>query len=275
MNEAPTATRVEGSDHRSRSAGTVVALATAFIALAFLKPWSAWTAATVGMAELPGAIATAPALNDGPSHASVAPTIPAVRDQNAMSCLGPLGVELLTLVRWPGHEVRTWQPTVGAIADDPRDPSLAPVSILSSHVLGVGLCEVGPGADGPSTTTATVTGVVSIEGPGHVRSDLGSPIRITLAEPGTDLGVLYGPPIGSGSVPTPSFSASPTDRISTTTLRTISPPPGVEAAPGEQTDGPGTWAIGSYAMSFAFAAERPTHVSWLAFRIVVAAGEPN
>lgn len=268
MDREPNAVRVEGSFERSRRPFIVVAIAVGFIALAVLKPWAGWA----GHDTAGGGVAIVEATP--PSSPSPIPT-PWLWDPNAMACMGTTGQQVLTLVRWPGHEVRTWQPATGAVGSDPLDARLVPLRIVSSHVIGLGLCTARqPGDATPSA--AVVLDVVSITaGSKRAGTDLGPPFPITQQRTAPDLGFLYGPPgpaakpvrgglggffAGDSSAP----DASP-DALPSSSADAVRP----------SAVGWSAWTVGSYAVSFPFEDEYPDHVRWLRFEIVAAAGEPN
>jgi hypothetical protein len=257
------AVRVRGSFERNRTPAVIVAVLVACIALAVVKPWSADhnTSSGTSGGALPSGVGTSAA------SASASPRPP---DPNAMSCMSSQGGRVLTLVRWPGHEVRTWQSPGAAIGRDPLNASLVPVQILSSHVIGMGVCAFRPDPVDPVRVAAEAYDVVAIVGDAvPLARELGPPVAVTQKRTTPDLGFLFGPPVsiardGSGSggpepSSPPSASASSADMAST------------PLTPGSWP----AWPVGSYALSFRFPNGSPDQVEWLRFDVVPAAGEPN
>ncbi|HEY8868860.1 MAG TPA: hypothetical protein VIM30_05675 [Candidatus Limnocylindrales bacterium] len=172
MDQQTDAVRVRGSFERNRTPAVLVAVLVACIALAVVKPWSADHDASSGAGgALPSGVDTSRA------SPSASPRPP---DPNVMSCMSSEGGRVLTLVRWPGHEVRTWQSPGPAIGKDPLDPSLVPLQILSSHVIGIGVCAFRPNPADSVAAAADAYDVVAILGDAlPVAHELGPPVAVT------------------------------------------------------------------------------------------------
>lgn len=243
---------LDGSAGRRR-AWFVAFLALAFVGLAFLKPWAGapvGSFAPTSSGNLARATSDGHGIDGSPAvdrrSPAASPEASLAPDPNAILCLGPDGVELLTLVRWPGHEVRTWQPTSGAFGDRLLAPGLAPAVVYSSWVLGIGVCTIGGSSDHPSVSAGALVDVVALDAGHPTGVDLGAPTLINRISPDSSLGVLYGPPAAM-----PGGSAS-----------------GAEAVGA-------TWAPGEYGLAFLFPEAPSQRVTWVRVRILAVSGEPE
>ena len=112
--ERPEAVRVDGSGRRPRGPQSVIAIAIIFLVLALAKPWGSRRGRATGLDRRWSRRRRRSTI----AVASPSPTSAWPWDPNATSCLGPDGLVLVTLVRWPGHEVRTWQPATAALSEE-------------------------------------------------------------------------------------------------------------------------------------------------------------
>lgn len=208
--------------------------------------------------------------------ATAVPTSSWPWDPNATTCLGPDGLIVVTLVRWPGHEVRTWQPATAALSVEEAAVSSDPIVVRSSHVVGLGICRIATRSGAASTAAAEVVDVVQLGAgaPPGARRDLGAPSRITVDQPTPYLGILYGPPPGPVGGARPRPSAEPSLPSPTRSSSPISPSDSV-TLPGSSTGDTASWAPGSYAVGIQFQGRGPTSILWVAVTIVAAPGEPS
>ena len=194
--ERPEAVRVDGSGRRPRGPRSVIAIAIIFLVVALAKPWGSRQA---GDGAGPPVVTTSPSItiaDAGPSPTSAWPW-----DPNATSCLGPDGLVLVTLVRWPGHEVRTWQPATAALSEEQAAVATDPLVVRSSHVVGLGICRIETRSGAASTAAAEIEDVVQLGAgaPPGARRDLGAPSPISIDQPNPYLGILFGPPTANAS----------------------------------------------------------------------------
>lgn len=255
--ERPDPVRVDGSSRRSRRAQSIVVLAVAFLLVALVKPWGALE---TGDGAGPTVAATAPSIAVITASPTPAPSWP--WDPNATSCLGPDGLVVVTLVRWPGHEVRTWQPAIAELSVEQAAVAAEPIIVRSSHVAGLGICRIETRSGSASTAAAQIVDVVQLGAgaPPGARRDLGAPGRISVDQPTPYLGVLYGPPAGA-------VNTGPTQ---TTPAAVLSP-----AASATPDGDASSWAPGSYAVGIQFPSRGPATLLWVALTVVPATGEPG
>ncbi len=266
MDQGPhTAPVASGAAEPRRRASILAAAIVVALALAVVKPWS------LGQAG-PGANGSAIPLRatptGSPGIASVSPTTPA-GDPNAMACLAGEAEQVLTVERSADREVRSWIAVPGLAATGPLDPRLVPLTIFSSHVVGLGVCAARPGTGASPVSEAPTAGSESGATLVDVRSitlvagvatatDLGPPQLLPDALNGQDPALLYGPP----SVGGPAATASATTQASRAT-GSPSPP----ASSGEAA-----WRAGWYAIAFRFASDDASVLRWLRIDLATGAG---
>jgi hypothetical protein len=177
-----------------------------------------------------------------------------------MACMTDDTEQVVLIERWAGNEVRSWVASADLIVPGPLDPRLVPMTIFSSHVIGLGVCapRAPVGAQRPAATLLDVRSIVkTVDGATAV--DLGNPDPITLRPNGAEPAALYGPP-------------APSAPLEPTTTRPPSGPPASSAgAPGPADAWP-VWPTGSYAIAFRFASDGPDVVRWLRVDLVRGAG---
>jgi len=254
-------------------------LATAIVvalALAIVKPWSLGQAGP-GAGTSGSGIPLRATPTRSPGIASASPSAPA-GDPDAMACLAAEAEQVLTVERSADREVRSWIAVPGLAATGPLDPRLVPLTIFSSHVVGLGVCAARPSAGASLVSGAAGTGGDSGATVVDVRSitvvagvaaatDLGPPQLLPDALNDQDPALLYGPPRAAsppspGEPPTPSAHASATQRTSGATGSPSASPSADEAA----------WRPGSYAIAFRFSFDDATVVRWLRIDLVTGAG---
>jgi hypothetical protein len=269
--EAPRPVRVGGSGNRSRGARSLIAIAIAFLVLALVKPWGSPGPGDPGTEHRGTPVPTTAV-----AVATASPTSTWPWDPNATTCLGPDGLIVVTLVRWPGHEVRTWQPATAALSVEEAVVSSHPIIVRSSHIVGLGICRIATRSGAASTAAAEIVDVVQLGAgaPPGARRDLGTPSRITLDQPTPYLGILYGPPPLPAGVAGTGPSAAPSPLSPAASGNSI--PSGTSAAssPGATGD-VASWAPGSYAVGIQFQGRGPASILWVAVTIVAAPGEPT
>ena len=181
-----------------------------------------------------------------------------------MACLTDETEQIVLLERWAGNEVRSWVASAEVPATGPLDPGLVPVSIFSSHVIGLGVCapRAQLGAQRPAAQVVDVFSIVRTPDGVHA-ADLGRPDAITQQPTGPEPAVLYGVPQAAlpnlsprGSVVLPAGSALPSIAV-----------PSPDIAPA--TD---AWPTGSYAIGFRFLSDDPNLVRWLRVDLIKGAG---
>ncbi len=260
--ERPEPVRVNGSGGRTRGAQTVLALLITFLVLAVAKPWGSLE---VGVDTLPQLGTTTPSSDI--AVASPSPTSAWPWDPNATSCLGPSGLVVVTLVRWPGHEVRTWQPATAALSEEQAAVATDPIVVRSSHIVGLGICRIETRSGAALTAAAQIVDVVQLGAgaPPGARRELGAPSRISVDQPNPYLGILYGPP---APVETP-------DPLPLPTFESGNPPSPAGVTPPGSSDSSPSWAPGSYAVGIQFPSRGPETLLWVAVTVVPATGEPD
>jgi hypothetical protein len=221
-----------------------------FVLVAIVKPWPA---ATGG--QRPGATGgTAVAsLSTNPGAASPIPT--PTPGPNAMACLAGDVEQIVTLERTAGGKVQSWIAAVDEEAPDPLGLPVAPISIFSTHVAGIGVCapdrgsSAQPVVDGAAdrVQAATILDVqVIVDASGASRAvDLGGPVALDGQSTDTGAARLYGAP----STPVPGRTQAPSRS---------SPGPGPSSAIDRLS-----WVAGSYAIGFAFPSDRPGTIRWI------------
>lgn len=260
MDHKAKAVRVQSPFQRPREPSVLVAVVAAFLLIALVKPWSfGENGSDSGGSAAPGAIPS------GTGHGIDAEPSPAptstILDPNAMACLTDQMEQVVIIERWAGHEVRSWVASVDMTASGPLDARLEPVSIFSSHVIGLGVCapRAQVGTQGPAALLLDVQSIVQAAG-GQMAVDIGRPAPITVQPSGQDLAVLYGAP----GVTLSRASAGPA---------ASEPPPRTSSGTGlpAPTD-LATWPTGSYAIAFRFPSDAPYLVRWLRIDLVRGAG---
>jgi hypothetical protein len=268
----PTAVRVGGRSDGPRGPRVVVAILAAFLAIAILKPWSFGGDGSTGVR--PGPVTT-PSVAEAASANLPAATpspAPALEDPNGMPCLTDATDQVVMIERWAGHEVRSWVAAVDLTdaAAGPLDPRLAPITIFSSHVIGLGVCAPRELAgSGPSAAELREVATIVEEDGAPVTEYLGPPEPITLPGTGPEFAVLYGAP--AFAVPAPSVAPVTGSSGSVASLSSAPPSVGSTASDVPQVDEPWSpWPTGSYAIRFRFPGDAPGVLRWL--RIVFAEG---
>jgi hypothetical protein len=254
--------RVRARFERRRAPSIVAGGVVVFLLVALIKPWSFGGDGSAGAgagSAGPPAAASGHATGDAPTP-TPSPTPSPVPDPNAMACLTDDTEQVVLIERWAGNEVRSWVAAADMIVPEPLDPRLAPITIFSSHVIGLGVCAARApiGAQRPAATLLDVRSIAqTIDGPRA--TDLGTPGRLTLASSGPEPAVLYGPPA----------SSQPPGPIAT------SAPSGSAAAGGGTPSAADVWPVwptGSYALGFRFASDAPEAVRWLRVDLIKGAG---
>ena len=171
-----------------------------------------------------------------------------------MACLSGETEQLVTIERWPGHEVRSWDAISGELALGPLDGRLQPVAIFSSHVVGLGICArlVNGATPAPAARLLDVLAITGTTASHRSAIDLGLPGRLTDQGDDPAAASLYGPP--AAILPA---GASP-DRLT--------------PAPFPTPDG-STWSTGSYAIAYAYASDGPHVTRWLRLDVIAGAGQ--
>ncbi len=252
MDLSPGAERVHGPPGQFPGPRFLVATVAVFFLLAIGKPWS-----FVGGGSAPGRpdIAShAPASTNVPTVATASPAAPAVRKTNAMACLSGETEQLVTIERWPGHEVRSWDAMSGQSALGPLDSRLHPVAIFSSHVVGLGICArlVGGTEPAPAARLLDVQAITGTIGGGRTAIDLGIPDPMIEQDEDAGSARLYGPP----ATVTPGGA----------------PPEHVTSAPSRTPDW-SAWPTGSYALAYAYSTDGPQVRRWLRLDLTEGAGQ--
>ncbi len=250
---------------RARAPSVLVGCIVTFLLVALLKPWSFRQDGSEGGRQgthesVAGANGLAAGATSSLPASFASPTPTAVPDPNAMACLTDDTEQVVLIERWAGNEVRSWVASTDLIVPGPLDPRLTPISIFSSHVIGLGVCAARApiGAQRPAATLLDVRSIVqAADGPGAI--DLGRPELITQRPSGPEPAVLYGPPAASAP-PKPTRTTAPS---------------GSPTASGGTPAPAGTWPswpTGSYAIAFRFASDRPNVVRWLRVDLIKGAG---
>lgn len=141
-----------------RRGGLWLAAAAVLVALAVIKPWVALSSSSAsGDPSEPAAVATNAPPGAGAAAADAAlPTRSAAPlPADALRCLQPDGWRLVTFEQAPGRTERSWIVVAPATAAGPLDPAIPATTLVSSTMLGLGLCAPasGPGS-GPWTLVA-------------------------------------------------------------------------------------------------------------------------
>ena len=256
---------------RPREPSILVAVIAAFLLIALLKPWSFGEDGSDG--GRPGARGAIPsgsglAIGGEPSLAAT----PSILDPNAMACLTDATEQVVIIERWAGHEVRSWVAAADMTVSGPLDERLVPISIFSSHVIGLGICapRARIGTQQPAARLLDVQSIVQTAS-GPLAVDLGKPDPITLQLSGPEPALLYGAPV----VTLPRASVSP-PRFDPPADPTATEPPPETPTSGtglpSPTDGWATWPTGSYAIAFRFPSDGSNVVRWLRIDLIQGAG---
>lgn len=274
MDQEPRTTPVAVPAGGPRRASFFAAAIVVALVLAVVKPWSLGQAGPATGAS-GGALPIRATPTSTPGDASPAPSAPP-GDPNAMACLADETEQVLTVERSADREVRSWIAVPDLVASGPLDPRLVPLTIFSSHVVGLGVCAASANRDPLVATGAVAPGVRSGATIEDVQSitivsgratavDLGPPTLLASGLGSRDAAVLYGPaqtgsPASPSGLPSSGARASPTTRA---TDGTGSPSPSPAEAP---------WRAGSYAIAFRFPFDDATVVRWLRIDLVTGAG---
>ena len=261
MEGEPTAVRVQGRSDGPRGPRVVVAVLAAFLVIAILKPWSFGGDGSTGVAR-PAPVTSTPSAAE---VASASPPIamptaaPEIDDPNAMPCLTDSTDQVVMIERWAGHEVRSWVAAVDLTdAVGPLDPRLVPVTIFSSHVIGLGVCAPRDLA-GSGPPAAELRGVMAIvmDGDGSPMAVcLGPPEPITWPGTGPEPAVLYGAPAVADPTPPVTPAPVPGDSASPSLLPYELDDPLLDVANAP-------WPAGEYALRFRFSGDAPGVLRWL------------
>jgi hypothetical protein len=235
-----------------------------FVLVAIVKPWPG---TTDGGPDASGGTSLAPSAR--PSSARSAAPIPTTTaEPNTMACLGGDVEQIVTLERGAGRTIQSWIASVDETAPDPVDLQVAPISIFSVHVIGLGVCAVDPGGGAASGggepgsgQAATILDVREEAGPAGAIAlvDLGAPIALVEQSGGVATARLYGPPPASEIAPSPVPGRTPP-----------APTPGPSGAIE-----PRPWPLGSYAIGFTFPSDRSGQIRWIRVVLTAGAGGPG
>jgi hypothetical protein len=186
-----------------------------------------------------------------------------------MACLTDETEQIVMIERWAGNEVRSWVASADVPATGPLDPRLVPVSVFSSHAIGLGVCapRAQLGAQRPAAQLLDVFSIVRTADSVHA-SDLGPPALITVQPSGPEPAVLYGAPRAALPSPSPGGSVIPVPVKSSSASGAPAPSPDIAPAP----DAWPAWPIGSYAIGFRFLSDDPNVVRWLRVDLITGAG---
>jgi hypothetical protein len=221
-----------------------------FVLVAIVKPWPA---ATGG--QRPGATGGIAAASPSTNPNATSPIPTSTPGPNAMACLAGDVEQIVTLERPAGGKVQSWIAAVDEAAPDPLALRVAPISIFSTHVAGIGVCApdrgssasplVGAAADRVQAATVLDVQVIVDASAASRAVDLGPPVALDGQSTDTGAARLYGAP----STPAPGRTPAPSRS---------SPGPG----PSTAIDRP-SWVAGSYAIGFAFPSDRPGTIRWV------------
>ena len=270
MDHDPDAVRVQSPFGRPREPSILVVVIAAFLLIAILKPWSFGEdgpdAGRPGAGAIP--FGSGPVSEDEPSPASS----PSILDPNAMACMTDATEQVVIIERWAGHEVRSWVAAADMTVSEPLDERLVPISIFTSHVIGLGICASRDltGTQQPAARLLDVQSIVQAAS-GPLAVDLGRPDPITVQLRGPEPALLYGAP----AVTLPGSPASPSRPGPLADPTATGPAPGT-STPGmglpSPTDAWATWPTGSYAIEFAFPSDGPNVMRWLRIDLIPGAG---
>ena len=123
-----------------------------------------------------------------------------------MACMTDASEQVVIIERWAGHEVRSWVAAADMTVSEPLDERLVPISIFTSHVIGLGICASRDrtGTQQPAARLLDVQSIVQAAS-GPLAVDLGRPDPITVQLRGPEPALLYGAP----AVTLPGSPASP------------------------------------------------------------------
>jgi hypothetical protein len=265
--------RVQRRFERRRAPSIIVAGIIAFLVIALVKPWSFGPDRSDGTRPgSSGSIAAASALLAAaatPAVATPPPTPTPVPDPNAMACLTDETEQIVLIERWAGNEVRSWVASADVLATGPLDPRLVPVTVFSSHVIGLGVCapRAQLGAQRPAARLLEIFSIVRATDGNHA-IDLGPPEVITVQPSGPEPAVLYGVPRAALPNPSPGGSIVPPPVRSASPSGVPARSPDIAPAP----DAWATWPTGSYAIGFRFPSDDPNLVRWLRVDLSKGAG---
>ena len=259
---------------RPRQPWVLVAVVVAFLLLALIKPWSfGQDGSGSGRSGIREAIPSGRgrAIRDEPS---IAPT-PTILDPNAMPCLTDATEQVVLIERWAGHQVQSWVAAPDVTVSGPLDGRLAPISVFSNHVVGLGICAPRDalGVQQPAARFRDVESIVKTAG-GPLAVGLGTPDPITGSPSGPEPALLYGAPavvLSRGSAGPPRSEPPADPNAGGPTPVTPNAEPG-SASPIRDL---APWPTGSYAISFVFLSDGPRVVHWLRIDLIQGAGEPG
>ena len=251
-----------------------MAVVVAFLLVALIKPWSfGEDGSGRGRSGNREAVPSdsGRAIHDEPS---IAPT-PTILDPNAMPCLTDATEQIVFIERWAGHQVQSWVAAPDLAVSGPLDRRLVPISIFSSHVVGLGICAPRDviGIQQPAARFRDVESIVRTPG-GPLAVGLGIPDPITGNPSGPEPALLYGAPAGVSSRGSagPPRSSPPADPNAG---RQTPVTPNAEPGSGLPIRDLAPWPTGSYAISFVFPSDGPAIVHWLRIDLIQGAGEPG
>jgi hypothetical protein len=269
----PTAIRVQGRSGGPRGPRVVVAVLAAFLVVAFLKPWSFGGDGSTGARPVLATASPSAAVVASASPPLATPTAaPENEDPNAMPCLTDATDQVVMIERWAGHEVRSWVAAVDLAdaAAGPLDPRLVPVTIFSSHVIGLGVCAPRElAASGPPAAELRDVEAVVERAGRPVAIDLGPPEPITWPGTGPEPAVLYGAPATAIPGDSAAPSVGPGDSVPPGSSPTLSTDPAASDVP-QVDEAWSPWPSGTYSIAFRFSGDATGVFRWL--RIVIAEG---
>jgi hypothetical protein len=254
MDNALTTVRVPSP--RRRGPSFVVLFGAVLVALAILKPWAFGGAA--GDHALPGTGITALPASAPPLPTPTSKPTAAIWDPNAMACMSSEGNRVLALLRSTDLEVRTWLTLDDASLAGSLDPGAVALRVVSSHVIGLGVCEERAVDSSSVASAAQILDVVAVSvGRTPPMTDLGVPEVITRQLGLPSLGVLYGPPTALAARPSGTSGASPRP-----------------ASSAAEASWP-IWPVGAYALAFRYPSDPQTLIRWVRLDIVPSVGKYN
>ena len=246
---------------RQRGPRIVAAALALFVVVAIVKPWPDGT--TGRRPATPDGSATGSAF----AVASVSPTAASASvGPNTMACLSGDRPQVVTVERAAGREIRSWIAVVDEQQPTPVGLRQSPISIFSSHVVGLGVCapeqgsvEAPPAVASPANASATprptsrrdpaatIVVVTMLGGTGGTGAAVN--VEVGPALPGQTSGIdtarLYGPPAAAASA----AQAAASDK-----------PAAGSPAPRKPT---ASWPVGSWAIGFRYADDGPGVVRWV------------
>lgn len=260
----PVHTRSDGR----RAPSILAAAMAAFLLIALIKPWS------FGATSRPEPSPTgsdALAAGPTPSPAPTPTSSPKIFDPNEMACLTDETDQVVLLERWSGNEVRSWVAAVDMIVGDPLDDRLVPITVFSTHVIGLGVCAPRTIGGGPPAAELLDVRAIVQDASGRRAVDLGESERISLESSDPEPAVLYGAPYATRPSPTPALRRLDSN-FDPNDPKPPSKPPTSSAGAALSAADLATWPTGAYAIGFRFPSDGTPIVRWLRIDLVKGAG---